>query len=70
MIFKVLYQEDLNEVPIRENTKTIYYQAESELEVRNALKDRQINIEYIQPLNPEHLEHEKKSVDFVVENAE
>jgi len=69
MIFKVLYQDKENEVSIRENTQTLYYQAESELEVRKALKDRQINIEYIQPLNDEHLEYEKKSADFAVENV-
>lgn len=68
MIFKVLYQEKNDEVPVRENTKTLYYQADSEHEVRKALKDRQYNIEFIQPLEDEHLAYEKKSEDFIVEN--
>ncbi|WP_440895168.1 DNA-dependent RNA polymerase subunit epsilon [Amphibacillus sp. Q70] len=68
MIFKILYQEQENEVPVRENTQTLYYQAENERQVRQALKDRQINIEYIQPLDDEHLAYEKQSEDFIVEN--
>lgn len=69
MIFKILYQENENEVPVRENTKTMFYQAENEREIRLALKDRPISIEYIQPLEPEHLEYEKQSPDFSLENA-
>lgn len=68
MIFKILYQNNKNEVPVRENTRTMYYQAENEREIRNALKDREINIEFIQPLNEEHLAYEKQSEDFIVEN--
>lgn len=68
MIYKILYQEHENEVPVRENTKTIYYQADSEHQVRQALKNRKINIEYIQPLDDEHLAYEKQSEDFIVEN--
>jgi len=69
MIYKILYQDNLNEVPVRENTKTMFYEAENEREIRHALKDRQINIEYIQPLDEEHLEYEKKSPDFSLENS-
>lgn len=68
MIFKILYQEQESEVPVRENTQTLYYQAENEQQVRQALKNRQINIEYIQPLADEHLAYEKQSEDFTVEN--
>lgn len=68
MIFKILYQNNKNEVPVRENTRTMYYQAENEREIRDALKDREINIEFIQPLNEEHLAYEKQSEDFIVEN--
>ncbi len=68
MIFKILYQNNKNEVPVRENTRTMYYQAENEREIREALKDREINIEFIQPLNEEHLAYEKQSEDFIVEN--
>lgn len=68
MIFKILYQDNKNEVPVRENTRTMYYQAENEREIRKALKDREINIEYIQPLSEEHLAYEKQSENFIVEN--
>lgn len=68
MIFKILYQNNKNEVPVRENTRTMYYQADNEREIREALKEQEINIEYIQPLNEEHLAYEKQSEDFKVEN--
>mgnify|MGYP001351302660 CR=1 FL=1 len=67
MIYKVLYQEDLNEVPIRENTKAMYLEAESEREVRQKLANRDILIEYIQPLTGAHLEYEQKSPNFKLE---
>lgn len=68
MIYKVLYQEIAGEVPVREHTKSLYYQAESEREVRQALKERNINIEYIQPIEGDHLAYEKQNDDFRVEN--
>jgi DNA-dependent RNA polymerase auxiliary subunit epsilon len=66
MIFKVFYQEDPNEVPIREKTKTLFIKAESEREVRQKLRDREINIEYIQPIEGAYLEYEKQKEDFKV----
>ncbi|WP_226034572.1 DNA-dependent RNA polymerase subunit epsilon [Aquibacillus saliphilus] len=69
MIFKVLYQELSNEVPVRERTKSLYFDAKSEREVRKQLSDRNLNIEFIQPLDEAHLEYEKESEDFIVENA-
>lgn len=66
MIFKVFYQENSNEVPVREKTKTLYMEAQSERDVRQKLKDRNINIEYIQPLKGAHLEYEKQSPNFSV----
>lgn len=66
MIFKVFYQENLDEVPVREKTNTLYIKAESEREVRQKLKNRAINIEYIQPLEGAHLEYEKQSPNFNV----
>jgi DNA-dependent RNA polymerase auxiliary subunit epsilon len=67
MIFKVIYQESSNEVPIRERSKSLYVEAESEKDVRIKLKDRGLNIEFIQPLQEAHLEYEKSSEDFHVE---
>ncbi|MGY0692235.1 DNA-dependent RNA polymerase subunit epsilon [Virgibacillus sp. FSP13] len=69
MIFKVLYQENPSEIPVRERTKSLYIEAETEREVRNKLIDRKLNIEFIQPLDEAHLEYEKHSDHFEVENA-
>ena len=69
MIFKVFFQEIKTEVPVRERTKTIYVEAESEREVRKKLADRNYNIEFIQKLDEAHLEYEKHSENFVLENV-
>lgn len=68
MIFKVLYQERKEEVPVRERTQAMYVEAETERRVREKLKDKGINIEYIQVLNEDHLAYEQESEDFAVEN--
>lgn len=67
MIYKVYYQEDRSEVPVREKTKSLYAEAESERAVRHALKSRPYNIEFVQKVNDLHLEYEKNSPDFKVE---
>ncbi|AEH53020.1 DNA-directed RNA polymerase subunit epsilon [Weizmannia coagulans] len=64
MIYKVYYQENPEEIPVRENTKTFYIEAGSEREVRQKLKDRRINIEYIQLLEGKYLEYEKQQENF------
>ncbi|MCM3087279.1 DNA-dependent RNA polymerase auxiliary subunit epsilon [Bhargavaea ginsengi] len=69
MIYKVFYQENMNEVPVRENTKSLYVEAESERAVRAALKDRNLYIEFIQLLEDGHLEYEKNSPDFRIEQV-
>jgi len=69
MIFKVLYQDMPNEVPVRERTKSIYIEANSVREVRKKLIDRDFNIEYIQALDEAHLNYEKQSEFFVMENV-
>jgi len=66
LIFKVFYQDTIDEVPVREKTKTLYIEAESERDVRRKLQDRQINIEYIQPLEGAHLAYEQQHADFHV----
>ncbi|QHE52026.1 DNA-dependent RNA polymerase subunit epsilon [Pontibacillus sp. HMF3514] len=68
MIFKVLYQERSEEVPVRERTTSLYIEAETEREVRKKLADRKLNIEYIQALDEDHLKYEKQSEDFQVES--
>lgn len=69
MIFKVIYQESRNEVPVREHSKSLYVEAGSEKEVRQKLSARNVNIEYIQVLDEAHLEYEKQSENFKLENV-
>lgn len=69
MIYKVYYQENMNEVPVRENTKSMYVEAETPRAVRAALKDRNLYIEHIQLLEDGHLEYEKKSPNFHIEQV-
>ncbi|MGE8206740.1 DNA-dependent RNA polymerase subunit epsilon [Heyndrickxia sp. NPDC080065] len=64
MIYKVYFQEKKNEVPVRENTKTIYVEADSEREVRQMLKNRQINVEFVQLLEGSYLDYEKNHKNF------
>ncbi|MER2027719.1 MAG: DNA-directed RNA polymerase subunit epsilon [Solibacillus sp.] len=69
MIYKVYYQENISEIPVRENTKTLYLEAASEREVRHYLKDRNYNIELVQLLEGNYLEYEQNSPNFRLENA-
>jgi len=68
MIYKVLYQDNPTEIPVREHTKSIYLEASSEREVRSKLKEKNINIEYIQLLNEAHLHYEQQSPFYKLEN--
>lgn len=70
MVYKVLYQELPDEVPVRERTKSMYVEAETERKVREQLSDRGINIEFIQVLDEDHLNYEQQTKDdFEVENS-
>lgn len=69
MIYKVLYQESPETAPVRERTKSLYVEAESEREVREKLIDRNINIEFIQQLDDIHLAYEQKSENFKIESV-
>ncbi|WP_010631070.1 DNA-dependent RNA polymerase subunit epsilon [Sporolactobacillus vineae] len=67
MVFKVLYQKTLDEVPIRENTETLYLEAADIRDVRKKLADTPYNVEFIQPVTGKFLEYEKKSAGFKLE---
>ncbi|QQK80671.1 DNA-dependent RNA polymerase auxiliary subunit epsilon family protein [Salicibibacter cibi] len=67
MIFKVLYQPNYDEMPVREKTETIFIEGNSKQEVRKKLAGDNINIEIVQPLSDAHLKYEQKSEDFKVE---
>jgi len=71
MIFKVLYQELPDEVPVRERTKSLYVEAESIREVRKKLNDNNYNynIEFVQPLDEAHLQYEKDTGKLELENV-
>ncbi|WP_323702750.1 DNA-dependent RNA polymerase subunit epsilon [Mammaliicoccus sp. Dog046] len=67
-IFKVFFQEDKSEVIVRESTQTKYFEGQTEEEVRKYLSDRNYNIEFVQKLEGAHLDYEKQSDHFKVEN--
>lgn len=69
MIYKVYYQESILEVPVRENTKSLYIEAIDVREVREKLADRGYNIELIQLLEGNYLEYEKASANFKLEQV-
>lgn len=69
MIYKVLYQQIYDEIPVRERTTSMYYEAKTERQVRKELAAKNVNIEFVQPLDEAHLAYEKQSEDFYVENA-
>ncbi|MBN8199405.1 DNA-dependent RNA polymerase auxiliary subunit epsilon [Cytobacillus firmus] len=66
MIFKVYYQDSKTEVPVREKTKTIFVEGDSERDVRKKLADRNYNIEFVTSVQGEFLEYEKQNEDFKV----
>lgn len=67
MVFKVLYQKSKEEVPVRENTDTLFLEASDVRDVRKKLEDKPYNIEFIEPLTGKSLEYEEKSPDFKLE---
>ena len=70
MIFKVFYQETIEEIPVREETKALYIEAETEEQVRKSLSETKYNIEFVTPLSEEALAYEKETNDdFRVEKA-
>jgi len=66
MIFKVFYQDSITEVPVRENTKSIYVEAESVRDVYSKVAEKKINVEYIQVVNGAFLEYEQQNENYKV----
>ena len=65
MIYKVYYQETKERNPKREQTQSLYVEAENEEMVHNLLRENTpYNVEYIQFLEGNHLEYEKENADF------
>ncbi|HLR65029.1 MAG TPA: DNA-directed RNA polymerase subunit epsilon [Pseudogracilibacillus sp.] len=69
MIYKVLYQEQGDIAPVREHTKCLYVEAESERDARDKIADRAYNIELIQKLEGKHLAYEQASELFEIESV-
>jgi DNA-dependent RNA polymerase auxiliary subunit epsilon len=70
MVFKVFYQDTLDEVPVRERTNVLYMEASTEEEIRKKLADRRYNIEFVTPLSEKALQYEKENnEDFQLEQA-
>jgi DNA-dependent RNA polymerase auxiliary subunit epsilon len=67
LIYKILYQEKIWEVPVREKTKSMYIEADSEMDVRKKLVSREHNIEFILPVEGAFLEYEKQNENFKLE---
>ncbi|OIK09610.1 hypothetical protein BIV60_23320 [Bacillus sp. MUM 116] len=66
MIYKVYYQASNKDVPVREKTKTLYMEGESERDVRKKLADREFNIEFVQAVSGAYLEYEQQNEDYKV----
>ncbi|MCL7746296.1 DNA-dependent RNA polymerase subunit epsilon [Halalkalibacter alkaliphilus] len=67
MLFKVFYQKNFNQVPVREFTEAMFVEGESEADVRKKLADRNFNIEFVTPVSGAYLEYEQQNENFKVE---
>ncbi|MBP1043715.1 DNA-dependent RNA polymerase auxiliary subunit epsilon family protein [Vagococcus sp. BWB3-3] len=67
MIFKVYYQETKVRNPKREQTHSLYIEAETDVMARQLVEDNTpYNIELVQALEGNHLDYEKENADFTL----
>ncbi|MFC0233199.1 DNA-directed RNA polymerase subunit epsilon [Vagococcus entomophilus] len=67
MIFKVYYQKTKERNPKREQTLSLYVEADDAVQARIKVEDNTpFNIEHVQELVGNHLEYEKEHADFVL----
>ena len=66
MVYKVYYQESIREVPVRENTKTLFIEGESVRDVRTKIADRGFNVEFVQEVKGAYLEYKQQNEDYKV----
>lgn len=65
MIYKVFYQETKVRNPKREQTQSLYLEADSEVHARELVEQNTpYNIEFIQALEGSHLDYEKENAEF------
>ncbi|HDU6553042.1 TPA: DUF1447 family protein, partial [Listeria monocytogenes] len=50
----------------REKTQSLYIEAESEVKVRQLLKDEPFHIEFVEKISDAHLAYEKENPDFAL----
>lgn len=67
MIYKVFYQENMIETPLRENTKSLMIKASSIEDVRKKLTNHGYNIEFIEMMRDAQIAFEKNDPDFKLE---
>ncbi|WP_069724190.1 RNA polymerase epsilon subunit [Staphylococcus aureus] len=69
-VFKDFYQHNRAEVIVRENTQSLYVEAQTEEQVRRCLEDRNFKMELSTKLGGAHLDDEKENSEhFSVEIA-
>ncbi|WP_314065167.1 DNA-directed RNA polymerase subunit epsilon [uncultured Vagococcus sp.] len=67
MIFKVYYQETKVRNPKREQTQSLYIEADNDVIARQLVEDNTpYNIELVQSLEGNHLDYEKENADFTL----
>ncbi|WP_127849645.1 DNA-directed RNA polymerase subunit epsilon [Lacticaseibacillus hulanensis] len=67
MIYKVLFQPNKIENPRRENTRSIYIEADSAVAARALVENKtDYNIELIQELSGDFLAYEQQSPEFKI----
>lgn len=65
MIYKVFYQETKTRNPKREQTQSLYIEADSDVAARMLVEDNTpYNIELVQLLEGNHLDYEKENAEF------
>ncbi len=59
-IFKVFYQNHKTQRIIREETLSVYIEAKNVEQVRKHFADKEVTLEHIEALSPDHLAYEKE----------
>lgn len=67
MTFKVYYQPDTTKRPVRENTQSLYIEADSEAQALLLVEENtDYNIEFVEQLDDKALEYEKQNPNFKI----
>ena len=67
MTFKVYYQPDATKRLVRENTQSLYIEADSEAQALLLVEENtDYNIEFVEQLDDKALEYEKQNPNFKI----